>query len=73
MYAQELLTGQINRDWVKDLKLIINKINEKYSHPPYDDEELTIDDEDDEKEENSKKVFDLILVIYKFCQIYFLA
>ena len=41
MFAQELLTGQINRDWVKDLKLIINKINEKYGHQPYDDEELT--------------------------------
>jgi hypothetical protein len=40
MYAQELLTGQLNRDWVKDLKLIINKINEKYGHP-YDDEELS--------------------------------
>ena len=41
MYAQELLTGQINRDWVKDLKLIIQKINDKYGHPPYNDEELT--------------------------------
>jgi hypothetical protein len=41
MYAQELLTGEINRDWMKDLKIIIRKINEKYGHPPYDDEELT--------------------------------
>lgn len=40
MYSQELLTGEINRDWVDDLKDIVEKINERYSHDPYTDEEL---------------------------------
>jgi hypothetical protein len=40
MYAQELLTGELNREWLDDLPEIINKINERYSHKPYTEEEL---------------------------------
>ena len=40
MYSQELLTGEINRDWVDDLKDIVEKINERYGHAPYTDDEL---------------------------------
>ena len=40
MFAQELLTGETSKEWVKDLPKIIQKINEKYSHDPFTDEEL---------------------------------
>jgi len=40
MFAQELLTGETSKDWVDDLPRIIKKINDKYSHTPYTDEEL---------------------------------
>lgn len=40
MFAQELLTGDISKEWIEDLPLIIEKMNLKYSHKPYTDEEL---------------------------------
>jgi hypothetical protein len=40
MFSQELLTGDISKEWVDDLPLIVKKMNEKYSHPPYTDEQL---------------------------------
>jgi hypothetical protein len=40
MYSRESLTGKINREWVDDLKGIVKKINERYSHEPYTEEEL---------------------------------
>jgi len=40
MFAQELLTGSVSKEWVDDLPKIIKKINEKYSHDVYTDDEL---------------------------------
>jgi hypothetical protein len=40
MFAQELLTGEVSKQWVDDLPKIIKKINEKYSHDVYTDDEL---------------------------------
>jgi hypothetical protein len=40
MYATESLTGKINRDWVSDLEDIVKRINERYGHKPYTEEEL---------------------------------
>ena len=40
MFAQETLTGEPSREWVDDLPLIIEKMNEKYGHKPYTDKEL---------------------------------
>ena len=40
MYANELLTGELNREWLDDLPDVINKINERYSHKPFTEEEL---------------------------------
>lgn len=40
MFSQELLTGEVSREWVDDLPLIVEKMNEKYSHEPYNDEQL---------------------------------
>ena len=40
MYAHELLTGEINREWVGQLRDVVDKINERYSHPPLTDEQL---------------------------------
>ena len=40
MFSQEMLTGKPSTEWVKDLPFIIQKINEKYSHKPYTDEQL---------------------------------
>ena len=39
-YSKESLTGQINTEWVDDLKDIIKRMNERYSHKPYTDEQL---------------------------------
>ena len=40
MYSKESLTGQINTEWVDDLKDIIKRMNERYSDVPYTDEQL---------------------------------
>lgn len=40
MFSQELLTGETSKEWVEDLPLVVEKMNEKYSHEPYTDEEL---------------------------------
>jgi len=40
MFSQELLTGKPSKEWVDDLPFIIQKMNEKYSHPPFTDEQL---------------------------------
>jgi hypothetical protein len=40
MYAHELLTGELNREWVAQLRDVVNKINERYSHPPFTDKQL---------------------------------
>ena len=40
MFSQELLTGETSKEWVEDLPLIVDKMNEKYSHEPYTDEQL---------------------------------
>lgn len=40
MFSQELLTGVESKEWVDDLPHIVSKINEKYSHPPFTDEQL---------------------------------
>ena len=34
MFAREMLTGETNRQWVKDLPNIINRMNNKYYHDP---------------------------------------
>ena len=40
MFSQEILTGKPSTEWVDDLPFFIKKINEKYSHKPYTDEQL---------------------------------
>ena len=40
MFAQELITGVISKEWVQDLPIIIEKMNRKYAHKPYTDTEL---------------------------------
>ena len=40
MFSQEILTGKPSTEWVSDLPFFIKKINEKYSHKPYNDEQL---------------------------------
>jgi hypothetical protein len=40
MFSQELLTGETSKEWVDDLPLVVERMNEKYSHEPYTDEEL---------------------------------
>ena len=40
MYSKESLTGELNREWVDDLKDIIKRMNERYGHNPYTDDEL---------------------------------
>ncbi len=40
MYAQELLTHQVSTEWVSDLPFVIKKMNDRYSHPVYTDEDL---------------------------------
>ena len=40
MFSQELLKGKPSKEWVDDLKFLIKKLNEKYSHPPPTDESL---------------------------------
>ena len=40
MFSQELLTGQVSKEWVKDLPFFVQKINEKYAHSPPTDKEL---------------------------------
>lgn len=40
MFSQELLTGETSREWVEDLPLIVGKMNERYGHDPYTDDEL---------------------------------
>lgn len=40
MYAHELLTGEINREWVGQLRAVVDKINERFAHEPYTDEQL---------------------------------
>jgi hypothetical protein len=40
MHAQELLTGKLITNWTKDLSDIIRKINEKFGHKPYTDDDL---------------------------------
>lgn len=33
-FAQELLTGQVNKNWKEDLPIVIQKMNKRYSHNP---------------------------------------
>jgi hypothetical protein len=40
MFAQEMLSGAVNRLWLRDFRAIISKINERYSHPPLTPDEL---------------------------------
>lgn len=40
MFAQELLTGDVSKEWVDDLPAIVERMNRKYSHQAYTDEEL---------------------------------
>ena len=40
MYSKESLTGSLNTEWVDDLPDIIQRMNERYSHQPYTDDEL---------------------------------
>ena len=40
MFSQEMLTGDDSVEWVEDLPLIIEKMNEKYAHKPATDESL---------------------------------
>lgn len=40
MFAVELLTGEENKEWVDDLKDIIDQMNNKYYHEPLTSEEL---------------------------------
>ena len=57
MYSKESLTGQINTEWVDDLKDIIKRMNERYSHKPYTDEQL------DEKYGNPYDVSQNVLLL----------
>ena len=40
MYSRESLTGKINREWVDELNDIVKRINERYGHQPFTEEDL---------------------------------
>ncbi len=40
MFAQELLTHQISKEWVSDLPFVIKQMNKRYSHPPPTSDDL---------------------------------
>ena len=40
MHAKELITGKLITDWTKDLSDIVKKINDKFGHKPFTDDDL---------------------------------
>jgi hypothetical protein len=40
MFAVELLTGEENKEWVEDLREIVDQMNNKYYHEPLDADDL---------------------------------
>ena len=40
MFAVELLTGEENKEWVQDLREIVDQMNNKYYHEPLDADDL---------------------------------
>ena len=41
MVSRELLTAETNREWLHAYRAVINKLNQKYGHHEYTDEEIT--------------------------------